>query len=196
VLFLEAVYQQSLFNEKHSPEHIKLIPDFISAEEERDLLNNFKTINWQKINMHGVTAKRRVAHFGLDYTYTKRSVTKTIKAPKWLDSLTARAAKLISKKASDLKEILVTYYPKGSGIGWHKDAEVFGDAVIGVSLLSDCTMKFKNLETQEVYKLFIPRRSAYIFSGDARWNWHHSISSHEHDRYSVTFRTLVNDSIE
>jgi DNA oxidative demethylase len=117
-------------------------------------------------------------------------VTKTDPAPKWLDPLTARAAAQISKAASDLKEVLVTFYPKGSGIGWHKDAEVFGNAVIGVSFLSDCTMKFKNPTTGDVYKLFIPRRSAYIFADDARWNWLHSIRSHEEDRYSITFRTL------
>jgi alkylated DNA repair dioxygenase AlkB len=184
------VQQQDLFTDKQPPDQIRLIPDFISKKEETTLLQYFKSIQWQRVKMHGVTAKRLVAHFGLDYTYTKRSVTKTIAPPKWLSGLTARVAKTIHKEAKDLKEVLVTFYPAGSGIGWHRDAEVFGDAVIGVSFLSDCTMKFKNPETNEIFKLFIPRRSAYIFSKAARWTWLHSITNHEEDRYSVTFRTL------
>ena len=141
--------------------------------------------------MHGVIAKRKVAHYGLDYTYTKRTVKKAQPPPVWLNPLTEKIAALIKRSPEDLREVLVTYYPAGSGIGWHKDAEVFGNAVIGVSFLNDCTMKFRNPETMEVYKLDIPRRSAYLFADEARWTWHHSITNHTSDRYSVTFRMLA-----
>jgi alkylated DNA repair dioxygenase AlkB len=184
------MFQQNLFEEAQGPQSIQLVTDFITEAEESGYLDLFRTIQWQKVEMHGVVAKRRVAHFGLDYTYTKRSVNQTLPAPIGMQSLTERAAKLIHRQAEDIKEILVSYYPEGAGIGWHRDAEVFGDAIVGVSFLSDCTMKFKNPESSEVFKLFIPRRSAYVLSGDARWKWKHSITRHEEDRYSVTFRTL------
>jgi alkylated DNA repair protein (DNA oxidative demethylase) len=184
------MYQSNLFEITKTPNKITVVEDFLNQAEESALLKHFESIVWQKVQMHGVIAKRRVAHFGLDYTYTKRAVNKTQPAPKWLNDLMARAAKLINKSPLDLKETLITFYPQGAGIGWHKDAEVFGDAVVGISLLSDCTMKFKNPSTKEVIKLFIPRRSAYVFSDEARWKWLHSISSHLLDRYSITFRTL------
>lgn len=185
------MHQQNLFSESSGPQKIELVHDFLTEAEEATLLEHFQSMTWQKVEMHGVVAKRRVAHFGLDYTYTKRSVRDTTPAPHWLADLTARVAKLIGTSASDIKEFLITFYPAGAGIGWHKDAEVFGDAIIGVSFLSDCTMKFRNPATSEVVKLFIPRRSAYLFSGEARWNWLHTISSHPQDRYSITFRTLL-----
>ncbi len=185
------VRQLTLFENTLTPNRIDLLPDFISEPEERDLIEHFKTIKWQRVEMHGVIAKRSVAHFGLDYKYTKRAVRKTDPAPLWLKNLTGRTAHVLKCAPEDLKEVLVTYYPAGSGIGWHKDAEVFGNAVIGVSFLNDCTMKFRHPETLEVFKLDIPRRSAYVFADEARWLWHHSISNHVADRYSVTFRTLV-----
>lgn len=181
--------QQSLFIEK-PPKRIELYRDFISEREEEFLLEKFKSLEWQTIMFRGVIAKRRVAHFGLDYIYDRRAVNQTDPPPVWLDFLTERVAKLIHVKAKEIKEVLVTNYPAGSGIGWHKDAEVFGDAIVGVSLLSDCTMSFKNPKTAAKYKLFIPRRSAYLFAGEARQLWHHSITSHKLERYSITFRTL------
>lgn len=188
------MHQQSLFENPDVPKAIQIFPEFISQAEEIELLELFKTIPWQSIHMHGVTAKRRVAHYGLDYTYTKRSVQKTKPAPPWLSELTARVAKILDMSAKDIKEILVTSYPAGSGIGWHKDSEVFGDAIVGVSFLSDCTMKFKDPETARVHKIMIPRRSAYVFSGEARWKWLHSITSHREERISITFRTLAADA--
>jgi alkylated DNA repair dioxygenase AlkB len=102
-----------------------------------------------------------------------------------------RVAQWLDHPVDAIKEVLVTSYPEGAGIGWHKDAEVFGNAIVGVSLLSDCTMKFRHPETKVVYKLEIPRRSAYIFADEARWIWHHSIASHRERRVSITFRTLA-----
>jgi DNA oxidative demethylase len=186
------MYQQDFFAHLYAPKSIVLVEDFINQAEENRFLQHFRTLQWQKIKMQGVIAKRQVVHFGLDYTYSKRSVRSTRPAPKWLNPLTEKAAKLIDKSIADIKEILVTHYPAGAGIGWHKDAEVFGDAVVGVSFLSECIMKFKNPESSAVYKLLIPPRSAYVFSGDARWKWQHSISTHSQDRYSITFRTLSN----
>lgn len=183
--------QLSLFEDDGAPQTLRVVPDIISEAEEHTLLKRIETIAWQKVEMHGVVAKRAVAHYGLDYTYTKRAVRETVPPPAWLDFLTARVAKLLDHPADAIKEVLVTAYPAGAGIGWHKDAEVFGNAIVGVSLLSDCTMKFRHPETKVVYKLEIPRRSAYIFADEARWTWHHSIASHRERRVSITFRTLA-----
>lgn len=184
--------QLNLFENPDEPKTLRLLPDFISEVDETELLSAIETIQWQQVQMHGVIAKRMVAHYGLDYTYTKRSVRETAPPPPaWLAGLSKKAASVIGRNADDIKEVLVTLYPEGAGIGWHKDAEVFGDAIVGVSLLSDCTMKFRHPETKAVYSLEIPRRSAYIFSGEARWVWHHSISKHHEKRISMTFRTLA-----
>jgi hypothetical protein len=41
-----------------------------------------------------------------------------------------------------LAEMLVTTYPAGAGIGWHRDAPQFG-VVIGVSVLGACRFRFQ-----------------------------------------------------
>jgi hypothetical protein len=41
-----------------------------------------------------------------------------------------------------LADLLVTRYPPGAGIGWHRDAPQFGD-VSGVSLQATCRMRFR-----------------------------------------------------
>ena len=42
----------------------------------------------------------------------------------------------------------MTEYPAGAGIGWHRDAPAF-DFIVGISLLSECTMKFRPVATHE-----------------------------------------------
>ena len=44
--------------------------------------------------------------------------------------------------AEDLVEVLVTEYAPGAGIGWHRDAPMFG-MVAGISLLSACRFRFE-----------------------------------------------------
>ncbi|MGH8470004.1 MAG: hypothetical protein ACREV8_01240 [Gammaproteobacteria bacterium] len=38
-------------------------PDFISAAQERLLVAGIERLTFSEVRMHGVTAKRRVAHF-------------------------------------------------------------------------------------------------------------------------------------
>ena len=89
-------------------------------------------------------------------------------------------------------QALVSRYPPGAGIGWHRDAPAFGDPVIGVSLLAVCRMRFQRTAGDErrLFELELEPRSAYALSGSARWAWQHSIPAAKELRYSVTFRTL------
>jgi alkylated DNA repair dioxygenase AlkB len=74
-----------------------------------------------------------------------------------------RCAELMEREPAGLVQILISRYPSGAGIGWHRDAPMFGSRVAGVSLLSPCRM---------------------------RWSWQHSIPATKALRYSITFRTL------
>lgn len=87
--------------------------------------------------------------------------------------------------------MLVTEYPPGAVIGWHRDAAAF-DFVVGVSLLGSCQFKFRRGEgkARESVGLIVEPRSAYILDGPARTQWQHSIPPTKTERYSITFRTL------
>jgi alkylated DNA repair dioxygenase AlkB len=87
--------------------------------------------------------------------------------------------------------VLLTKYPAGAQIGWHKDKAVFND-VVGISLLASCTLRFRRrLGTKwERAALIAEPRSAYLLQGPARREWEHSIPALSNLRYSITFRNL------
>jgi alkylated DNA repair dioxygenase AlkB len=53
----------------------------------------------------------------------------------FLIGLRARAEAFAENPPGGFQQVLVTEYPPGAGIGWHKDRSVFGD-VVGISLRS------------------------------------------------------------
>ena len=175
--------------EENGPEGFQYLPDFLSNEEELILLSFVQTLDWENIHMHGVIAKRKVVHFGMDYSYDTRRVSPTTPAPPVLTFLIDRAAKVMKVKPEDLKEILISYYPVGAPIGWHRDAPMF-ESVFGVSLGNECVMKFRS--ENESFKKVLEPRAAYVIQGPARWNWQHHIPAVKEERYSITFRTLNN----
>ena len=108
-----------------------------------------------------------------------------------LHSLRDRAAAFAGVAGSTLQHALVTEYPPGATIGWHKDKAVFGK-VIGISLLSDCTFRFRRKSGSgwERRSLTTKARSIYLLQGPARNEWEHSIPLVQSLRYSITFREL------
>jgi alkylated DNA repair dioxygenase AlkB len=98
---------------------------------------------------------------------------------------------LAGVSAEDLAEVLVTEYPPGAGIGWHRDAPMFG-VVIGISLLGACRFRFQRGRgaAREARVVTLEPRSAYVLNGAARRQWQHSIPPAKERRYSMTFRTL------
>ena len=158
-------------------------------EDERELVERLQRVEYGEIRMHGIVARRKTAHFGHGYAYTRRKPLPAEPIPPWLSGLSARVTPLLGGAP---EEVLLTIYPPGAGIGWHKDAPMFGPAVVGVSLLSPCTMRFQlgKGEQRQVASLRIEPRSLYVLAGPARSDWQHMIPPTNELRYSITFRTL------
>ena len=175
-----------------APEGIQYHPDFITGNEECRLIEAIEGLEFSEVRMHGIAAKRRVAHFGLVYGYETWRVEPGPPVPEFLIPLQERVAELLKTEPAALAEILVTQYPPGAVIGWHRDAPMFGPDVAGVSLLSPCRMRFQRGKgtNRETYALALEPLSAYVLSGPARSTWQHSIPPMKSLRYSVTFRTL------
>jgi alkylated DNA repair dioxygenase AlkB len=96
-------------------------------------------------------------------------------------------------------EALVTEYPAGAPIGWHRDAPQFGDVIAGMSLESSARMKFRRYVSpsekpparrETTHEVELEPRSAYLITDIARREFEHSIPPVPSRRYSVTFRTL------
>ena len=168
------------------------VANFLDEAEEQGLVTACDAMAFSEIRMRGQAAKRTVAHFGLRYDYESWGLVPVDPWPASLSWVRERAATLAGVEPAELEEALVTRYPTGAGIGWHRDAPRFGPKVVGISLLSPCRMRFQRRVAahRHVYERELAPRSAYVLGGAARWSWQHSIPATAALRYSVTFRTL------
>lgn len=176
------------------PEGFVYGAELISAEEQRTVVERIEQLSFTQIKMHGVVAKRRAAHFGRGYEYASGRIAPAADIPDFFLPLRARVAEFAGRDAEDFAELLVTDYPPGAGIGWHRDAPAF-DIVVGVSLLSECTMQFRPWPVEKkkektLLRQILEPRSAYILRGPSRTRWQHHIAATKKRRLSLTFRTL------
>lgn len=169
------------------------LPNLLSEAEELALIRYVQTLSFVEVRMRGMVARRRTAHFGWLYGYDSWQITPGPPIPPHFEWLRERAAALINVLPGKIEEVLVTDYPPGAGIGWHRDAPQFGPAVIGISLLSPARFRFQRRTSsgREVAESLLAPRSAYVLSGEARTAWQHSIPGGKRQRYSLTFRTLA-----
>jgi DNA oxidative demethylase len=184
--------QPSLFGSELQPPGFYLRHEFVDAEEARALVQAIGRLEFSKVEMRGGVAKRRTVHYGWTYAYGARSTEPGVEVPAFLLPLRARAAAWAGIEPDAFAEALVTEYPAGAGIGWHRDAPMFGSRNVGVSLAAPARMRFRRTVKgeREVAAIELAPRSAYVLAGRARWSWQHSIAPAKALRYSVTFRSL------
>lgn len=167
---------------------------FVSETEETALFAAVAAVTFSTFEMRGIVARRRVAFFGETYGETAAPPI-----PDWLLPLRARLAEWASVAADDFTMALINEYPSGAPIGWHRDAPQYG-IVAGVSLLSECRMRFRPYRAPSArgpagerraatHEVVLARRSAYLITGAARWEFEHHVPPVTQLRYSVTFRT-------
>jgi alkylated DNA repair dioxygenase AlkB len=175
------------------PDGLRFEEDVLGEEEERTIVAVLEGVDFRDVTMRGQTARRTVRHFGLDYDYESYRLTPADPLPAALGPVRDRCADLAAVAPEALAQILVTRYPPGATIGWHRDAPMFG-LVVGVSLLAACRLRLQRGQGEErrVFDLALPPRSAYVLDGPARTAWQHSIPAVPSLRYSITFRTLRN----
>lgn len=171
---------------------LSYLANWITTEEEQELLTHIEVLSFSEVRMHGVTAKRKVVHFGLSYGYDSWNVTPSDPIPPWLLPIRERAATLINVPTEAVEEVLISRYAPGAGIGWHRDAPIFGPSVLGVSLAGTCRMRFRRQIglMRSAAEAQLAPRSAYILKDAARFQWQHSIPPTKELRYSITFRTI------
>jgi alkylated DNA repair dioxygenase AlkB len=170
------------------PDGLTLLPDFITEEEETQLLQHINDSEWN------TSLKRRTQHYGFEYNYTDKSATKRAQPlPEWTEPLCERLNPYFKQHP---EQLIVNEYTPGQGIAAHIDRiDAFGPVIVSVSLGSDIIMDFsRNGITKE---LLLPRRSALVLERDARYKWFHGIAARKKDhgkergtRVSLTFRTM------
>ena len=165
--------------------------DFISEADEREIIQHAQDLALAPFKFHGWLGNRKTRSFGWLYDFDDASFTPTDPIPDWLVPLRDRAARFAGATADEIHHALIARYDPGAGIGWHKDRDVF-EQVIGVSLHTPATLRFRQRAGAGFRRaaLDVLPRSAYLLSGEARWDWEHRITPGDALRFSITFRTL------
>ena len=184
----------TLFPTEIFPPGFQYFPGFITKDEEVQLIKEIEQTELHIFNFHGYEAKRKVASFGYDYSFDKRSLSKGKDIPPQFVFILEKVAKHLSIPAEHFAELLVTEYPVGSVINWHRDAPPF-DLIAGISLNTDCTFRLRPHDKEKqgrksIISLPAERCSLYVMQGESRSEWQHSITPVKSIRYSITLRTL------
>src|ERR1044072_9966347 len=163
--------------EQNFPGGFNYYADFLTAEEEKVLLHEISKIELHNMSYHGYKANRKTASFGYDYNFENNQLSKGKEIPSAFDWLIDKTAQYISVERNRFAEMLVTEYPPGAVINWHRDVPQF-DLIAGISLLTDCTFRLRPYDKAKqtrssIISFPVQRRSLYTMHNEARWNWQH-----------------------
>jgi alkylated DNA repair dioxygenase AlkB len=165
--------------------------DALIRAEEKALLDRLLPLELAPFRFHGWLGNRKTQSFGWRYDFDDASFTPTEQLPGWLLPLRDKVAAFAGVEPQQFVHVLLARYDPGAGIGWHRDRDVF-EQVVGLSLNTPATLRFRQ-RTPSGFKrasIEVQPGSAYLLSGQSRWDWEHSIAPGEQLRFSITFRTL------
>ena len=167
-------------------------PEFLSQEEEQELIGVIQTLPLHAARYKQYLARRRVVSFGGTYDFDTNRLLPGVALDPRLHGLRDKVAWWMGADPRDLVHALVAEYAPGTPLGWHRDVPDF-EAIVGVSLGGHATLKFRPYpdapNTRKVVQLDVAPRSIYQMAGDARWGWQHCVSPTKELRWSITFRT-------
>ena len=179
-------------------------PDFISSSDESELIETIDRQPWL------TDLKRRVQHYGYKYDYKARAVDSSMylgPLPAWAIAVAETLYSYgLMPRIPD--QVIVNEYEPGQGIAPHVDCKpCFGKTIVSVSLGSSCMMNFTKVKAGTKCSLLLEACSVLVLSGEARYDWQHSIPARKSDVYqgekirrgrrvSLTFRNvLVNSNV-
>src|SRR5947209_7482035 len=114
-----------------TPQGLLYIPTFLSAAEQQTLLHQLAGLTFTRDVFRGQPMKRAGACFGREYIATGRQLRP---ASPFTEPITQVSDKTLPHcpAGTQFDQCIIQQYPIGAGIGWHTDAPVFGDVIVGV----------------------------------------------------------------
>ncbi len=191
---LRSADQSDLFSsERALPDGLLYRANFLTLNQERDVLARLSTLTFRQARYKAYAAKRRVVNYGAGYDFETNEVTQAPAIPDFLAPLRNDLAAWINIDATEFVQALISEYQPGTQLGWHRDVPEY-ELVAGVSLATAARMRFRPYppranKREGVFGLELEPRSAYILARAARWQWQHSVPPTPGLRYSITFRT-------
>lgn len=172
-------------------------PEFLSVQQEKELLEAIGSQPLQEAEYREWKAKRRIVSYGGRYDFTHRELGEAPPIPEFLYPLREQIARWAGVVPAHIHHAVIAEYRPGTQLGWHRDVPNF-ERVMGVSLGGRARMRLRPYPptrgARAAVTLDLEPRSAYSFSGPSRWEWQHAISPTKELRYSITFRTLRSEA--
>lgn len=167
--------------------------DFLSVEEEAQLLAVIGTLPLQPAPYKSYEARRRIVSFGHRYDFDANVLRPGLPLDERLLPLRERVAAWLGVAPQALAQVLVSEYQPGTPLGWHRDVPEF-ETIAGVSLAAPAVLRFRPyppdaLAKRKAVQLEVAPRSIYRMAGEARWGWQHAVPAVQALRFSITFRT-------
>ena len=179
---------------------LTILLDFIKPTEEQSILrflNDSSKCTWR------MDLSRRTMHFGGTYCLMQpKSDTPTsgepeiMEAPPMPQELQLLIQRMVDENVFPGNQrpqyCIVNEYTDNLGISAHTENFQFGEPVVGLSLLSACPIRFRELtkpfggsvrsgkagkaeKTGKKVDVDMPGRSLLMMSGESRWKWQHEI---------------------
>jgi alkylated DNA repair dioxygenase AlkB len=159
---------------------LKLITDFISESEEKEILSNLSP---PKKTTKSKLLRNSIKRYGSSLPYETDMISDTV--PDYLDKI---SQKIVDAGYLEIKpnSVSINEYLKGNAIAPHIDSKTSGEVISVLSLLSDATMVFT--KDTETFSIQLPSRSLVQIRNEIRYDWKHSVPPVKDIRYSIVFR--------
>lgn len=176
---------------------LNLYPNFLTDQEEKDLLNHINEKSWD------LTLSRRTQHYNYRYIYkyartrdTDYKLEKITNNP-WLCNLITKIFNKYDITDIDFNklQVIINEYKPGQCITAHvDDINIFGDIIFCVSLGASAKMVFTK-KGSAIQRIQILNKTLYSMKGPARNTWAHAMVPDRNQlgtRYSITIRLMKN----
>ncbi|KOC64403.1 putative alpha-ketoglutarate-dependent dioxygenase ABH7 [Habropoda laboriosa] len=147
---------------------MQILPNFITIEEENSLM--------KEVDPYMKRLRYEEAHWD-DAIHSYRETERSEWNENNVKIINKIREKAFPKGMSQLSLIHILDLAPEGWIKPHVDSIKFcGEIIAGLSLLTDSVMRLTLLQNETLYKDFLlPRRSLYIMSGTARYDYNHEI---------------------
>jgi len=168
-------------------------PDFLSQQEEAELLAIIRTLALQPIQYKEYRSRCRTMSYGGNYDFSTNTLQPGVALDPRFFPLRRRVAQWLGMAPEAIEDLLVTEYAPGTQLGWHRDVPQY-ETVVGISLGSAAILGFRRYPPGQAgnrrpFKLELAPRSIYKLEGVARWEWQHCVPPVRLARWSITLRT-------
>jgi alkylated DNA repair dioxygenase AlkB len=192
------------------PDGFHLMDDAVSEacwERLRTWMELNEEIPWE-VAVEG----RRVAQFGVRYSYVDQKVDHTPVAPipEFLREMFFPQLNVGDGQPA-FAQCIINCYGARDAIPFHMDDRHFGDDILVFTFLEQrplCMRRIDNNHSDkckthchsehklDTFTALPGHRSCYKLSGEARWHWEHAVPEGRESRVSFTFRTVPERTTE